>query len=71
MSPSTTTVDRHPAKIQASEGKAMVLTIKRLTPTVTPRYRTGEGATAPAKLERTASAKSAPPVEIVRPTESV
>ena len=29
MSPSTTTVDRHPAKIQASEGKAMVLTIKR------------------------------------------
>jgi hypothetical protein len=49
----------------------MVLTIKRLTPTVTPRYRTGEGATGPARLERTASAKSAPPVEIVRPAEAV
>src|SRR4029450_11430659 len=71
MSPSTTTVGRHPAKIQASEGKAMVLTIKRLTPTVTQRYRTGDGATAPARVDKTASAKSAPPVEIVRPMESV
>src|SRR5262245_44370356 len=71
MSPSTTTVVRHPAKSHTREGKAMVLTIKRLTPTVTQRYRTGDGATAPTRLDKTASAKSAPPVEIVRPTESV
>ena len=31
-----------------------MLTIKRLTPTVTQRYRTGDGATAPARLDKTA-----------------
>jgi hypothetical protein len=71
MRPSTNAVVRHPAKSPASGGKAIVLTIKRLMPTVIQRYRTAEGATPAARLDKTASVKSAPPVEIVRPTDAV